>query len=80
VLFSDSRAAASAPIIWPFLLAVALPITVEAEIVGNLRYLVGMSAIAGLVGLRVWRGDRSENPVLPAPTPRVTSSVVTGRI
>lgn len=69
VLFSDSRARASTPIVWPFVLAVTLPITVEVEIVGNLRYLVGMSAIAGLVGLQAWRGGPPE-----------TSPVVTGRI
>lgn len=69
VLFSDSRARASAPLVWPFVLAVTLPITVEVEIVGNLRYLVGMSAIAALVGLGVWRGRPPE-----------TAPVVTGRI
>lgn len=66
LLFPDRRSAASSPLLWPFVLAVGVPITFGSHLLTNTRTLVGMLGIVVVVGLWAWRGDRPA-PVGPAP-------------
>lgn len=67
LLFHDRRSAASSPLLWPFVLAVGVPITFGSDLVTNTRTLVGMLGIVLVVGVAAWRGDP---PAVEVPTPR----------
>lgn len=68
LLFSHRRSAASSPLLWPFVLAVGVPITFGSDLVTNTRTLVGMLGIVLVVGVSAWRGNRPAG-ALPTPPP-----------
>ena len=78
VLFRDRRSAASALFLWPFVLAVGVPLVFGSVLVTNTRTLIGMLGILVVVGVTAWRGDPPEDPVeLPprrAPEPLLASA------
>ncbi|HUR22964.1 MAG TPA: glycosyltransferase family 87 protein [Acidimicrobiales bacterium] len=65
LLFPDRRAAASSLVLWPFVLAVGVPITFGSDLVTNTRTLVGMLGILFVVAMRVGRGDPLEDGSSP---------------
>ena len=71
LLFRDRRSAASSLVLWPFVLAVGVPVAFGSDLLTNTRTLVGMLGIVVVVGLRAWRGDPPEDLPLP-PTGRMT--------
>lgn len=68
LLFHDRRSAASSPLLWPFVLAVGVPLTFGSDLVTNTRTLVGMLGILLVVGVAAWRGEPPAVAV-PAPPP-----------
>ena len=80
LLFPDRRAAASSPAIWPFVLAVGVPLTFGTDLVTNTRTLAGMLGIVVLVGLKAWRGDPGEDEAVSPPATGALASLVPSRI
>jgi hypothetical protein len=71
LLFGDRRSAASSLFVWPFVLAVGVPVTFGSDLVTNTRTLVGMLGIVAVVGFRVWKDPgRLSTKASPLTAPR----------